>query len=80
MNQHLYQRNLETSIQTFEHSTKYDHFGAIGTNKWFEERLMQEPINKNIFSSMHNNKYLQVQIYAITILDRYRSYQRTVCS
>ena len=60
MNQFLLQRNLETSIQTFTKSRKHSLNPATGSNKWWEERIMQEPINGNIFKNMHNNKYLNV--------------------
>ena len=60
MNQTLVQRNLETSIQNINKSGKHSQFAHSGSNKWWEERIMQEPINKGVFSQMHNSKYLAV--------------------
>lgn len=59
MNQALLQRNLETSVETFTKSRKHP-FSCTGSNKWWEDRITQEPVNKTIFDNMHNAKYLGV--------------------
>ena len=72
MNQTLYQRNLETSVQQFNKSRKHSH-ACSGSNKWWEERIMQEPINKSVFQQMHNSKYLTVITLTFYpfLIDRY---------
>ena len=60
MNHTLVRRNLENSVQTFNKSKYEAQYAATGSNRWWEDRLQQEPINKAIFANMHNNKYLQV--------------------
>lgn len=55
----LAQRNLETTTQNFHKSRKHPT-SCTGSNRWWEDRITQEPINKVIFENMHNSKYLQV--------------------
>lgn len=94
MNQVLHQRNLETSIQHFNKSRKFTLSAATGSNKWWEERIMQEPVNKAIFNNMTNAKYLAVSklinsatvktnlpyLAILSVIDRYRLGQRAVRS
>jgi len=53
----LGQRNLATSVETFTKSRKHPQ-SCTGSNKWWEDRITQEPVNKAIFDNMHNSKYL----------------------
>lgn len=44
-------------METFTKSRKHP-FSCTGSNKWWEDRITQEPVNKSIFDNMHNAKYL----------------------
>ena len=46
-------------METFTKSRKHP-FSCTGSNKWWEDRITQEPVNKSIFDNMHNAKYLAV--------------------
>ncbi len=65
--QTLYPRNLETSVQKTGLSKTFQMQPSTGSNKWWEERIQQEPINHKIFSQMNNYRYLQVsqQIFSL---------------
>lgn len=44
-------------METFTKSRKFP-LACTGSNKWWEDRITQEPVNKTIFDNMHNSKYL----------------------
>lgn len=44
MNERLMKRNLEESVQNFYKSKKVQ-ISATGSNKWWEDRILKEPIN-----------------------------------
>ena len=60
MNSVLYKRNLETTTQTFHKSHKHQTRTASGSNRWWEQRIEQEPVNMHLFENMQNAKYLHV--------------------
>ena len=64
-----YKRCLETTTQgTRQEGKHFKMAPANGSNAWWEERVMREPINKQVFQNMANFKYLQVCVQFVQLV------------